>query len=119
MKEDFSRENAKWKFVAGQWVRRTSDGRAVLAQTVETQPWAVAVLESDCGQRLTQSPSLPTSKSPGRWPSDAGMRGRLPKVLRTTGSASRGSAREALGGRRRDAHAQDAGIARGLPFSTV
>ena len=45
MKEDFSGENAKWKFVAGHWVRRTSDGRSVLAQTVETQPWAVAVLE--------------------------------------------------------------------------
>src|SRR5215470_11829696 len=29
----------------GQWVRRASDGRQVLAQTAETQPWAVAVLE--------------------------------------------------------------------------
>ena len=45
LKEDFSRENAKWKFVAGQWVRRTSTSRPVLAQTVETQPWAVAILE--------------------------------------------------------------------------
>ena len=45
MQDDFSRQNAKWKFVAGQWVRRTSDGRPVLAQTVETQPWAVAILE--------------------------------------------------------------------------
>ena len=45
MRDDFSRQNAKWKFVAGQWVRRTSDGRPVLAQTVETQPWAVAILE--------------------------------------------------------------------------
>ena len=45
MKEDFSKENPKWKFVAGQWVRRTSGGRPVLAQTVETQPWAVAILE--------------------------------------------------------------------------
>src|SRR5215471_8590488 len=26
---------------------------------------------SDCGQRLTRSPSLPTSKSPGRWPSES------------------------------------------------
>src|SRR5262245_36469313 len=38
-------ENPKWRFVAGQWGRRASDGRQVLAQTVETQPWAVAVLE--------------------------------------------------------------------------
>jgi len=45
MKEDFSKENSRWKFVAGQWVRRTSGGRPVLAQTVETQPWAVAILE--------------------------------------------------------------------------
>jgi 3-keto-disaccharide hydrolase len=45
MKDDFSRQNAKWKFVAGQWVRRTSEGRPVLAQTAETQPWAVAILE--------------------------------------------------------------------------
>ncbi len=45
MKEDFSQENPKWKFVAGRWVRRTSAGRPVLAQTVETQPWAVAILE--------------------------------------------------------------------------
>jgi len=45
LKEDFSRENAKWKFVAGQWIRRTSANRPVLAQTVETQPWAVAILE--------------------------------------------------------------------------
>src|SRR5262245_2416709 len=45
MKDDFAKENPKWKFVAGQWVRRTSGGRPVLAQTVETQPWAVAILE--------------------------------------------------------------------------
>jgi Domain of Unknown Function (DUF1080) len=45
MKYDLGAENAKWKFVAGQWVRRPSGGRQVLAQTVETQPWAVAVLE--------------------------------------------------------------------------
>jgi hypothetical protein len=45
MKEDFSKENPRWNFVAGQWVRRTSGGRPVLAQTVETQPWAVALLE--------------------------------------------------------------------------
>jgi len=45
MKDDFGRANPKWKFVAGQWVRRTSGGRSVLAQTVETQPWAVAILE--------------------------------------------------------------------------
>jgi len=45
LKEDFSRENPKWKFVAGQWLRRTSATRPVLAQTVETQPWAVAILE--------------------------------------------------------------------------
>ena len=45
MKYDHGAENPKWKFVTGQWVRRPSGGRQVLAQTVETQPWAVAVLE--------------------------------------------------------------------------
>ncbi len=45
VKYDLGSENAKWKFVAGQWVRRPSGGRPVLAQTVETQPWAVALLE--------------------------------------------------------------------------
>ena len=45
MKYDLGTENAKWNFVAGQWVRRPSGDRQVLAQTVETQPWAVAVLE--------------------------------------------------------------------------
>ena len=45
MKYDLGTENAKWKFVTGQWVRRASGDRKVLAQTVETQPWAVAVLE--------------------------------------------------------------------------
>ena len=45
MKYDLGAENSKWKFVAGQWVRRPSGSRQVLAQTVETQPWAVALLE--------------------------------------------------------------------------
>ena len=45
MKEDLGKENPKWKFVAGRWVRRASGGRQVLAQTAETQPWAVAILE--------------------------------------------------------------------------
>ena len=45
VKYDLGAENPKWKFVAGQWVRRASGGRQVLAQTVETQPWAVALLE--------------------------------------------------------------------------
>jgi 3-keto-disaccharide hydrolase len=45
MKDDFAKENPKWKFVTGKWVRRTSSGLPVLAQTVETQPWAVAILE--------------------------------------------------------------------------
>src|SRR5215468_8391272 len=45
VKYDLGLENPKWKFVAGQWVRRESGGRQVLAQTVETQPWAVALLE--------------------------------------------------------------------------
>ena len=45
MKYDLGAENSKWKFAAGQWVRRPSGGRQVLAQTAETQPWAVAVLE--------------------------------------------------------------------------
>ena len=45
MKYDLGAENTKWKFVAGQWVRRPSGDRKVLTQTVETQPWAVALLE--------------------------------------------------------------------------
>src|SRR5262249_9929677 len=45
VKYDLGSENPKWKFVTGQWVRRASGGRQVLAQTVETQPWAVALLE--------------------------------------------------------------------------
>src|SRR5437899_11017356 len=45
MKCDLGVENPKWKFVAGQWGRRASGGRQVLAQTTETQPWAVAMLE--------------------------------------------------------------------------
>ena len=45
VKDDFAKDNPKWKFVTGQWVRRTFDGRPVLAQTVETQPWAVALLQ--------------------------------------------------------------------------
>src|SRR5213593_862194 len=45
MKYDLGVENPKWKFVAGQWGRRASGGRQVLAQTTETQPWAVAMLE--------------------------------------------------------------------------
>ena len=45
MRYDLGVENPKWKFAAGTWVRRASGERQVLAQTVETQPWAVAVLE--------------------------------------------------------------------------
>src|ERR1700730_3527070 len=45
MKDDLGKENPKWKFVAGQWTRRPSGGREVLAQVLETQPWAVAILE--------------------------------------------------------------------------
>ena len=45
MKYDLGAENPKWKFASGQWIRRPSGGRQVLAQTVETQPWAVALLE--------------------------------------------------------------------------
>src|SRR5215472_16634023 len=45
MKDDLGKDNPKWKFVTGQWVRRPSGGRQVLAQVVETQPWAVALLE--------------------------------------------------------------------------
>ena len=40
-KEDFEKDNPKWKFHAGKWERRSG----VLAQTAETQPWAVALLE--------------------------------------------------------------------------
>ena len=45
MKDDLGKENPKWKFVAGQLIHRSSGGRQVLAQVVETQPWAVAILE--------------------------------------------------------------------------
>src|SRR5262244_552338 len=45
MKDDLGKENPNWKYVTGQWVRRSSGGRQVLAQVVETQPWAVALLE--------------------------------------------------------------------------
>ena len=41
LKDDFEKDNPKWTFAAGQWVRRSG----VLAQTAETQPWAVAILE--------------------------------------------------------------------------
>jgi len=41
LKDDFEKDNPKWKFVAGKWERRSG----VLAQTAETQPWAVAILE--------------------------------------------------------------------------
>ncbi|HVE39724.1 MAG TPA: family 16 glycoside hydrolase [Planctomycetota bacterium] len=39
--DDFEKDNPKWSFAAGKWVRR----EGVLAQTAETQPWAVAILE--------------------------------------------------------------------------
>ena len=45
MKDDLGKNNPKWKFATGQWVHRPSGGRQVLAQVVETQPWAVALLE--------------------------------------------------------------------------
>ncbi|MBI1850537.1 MAG: DUF1080 domain-containing protein [Planctomycetes bacterium] len=45
LKEDFEKENSKWKFEAGKWERRKSGESMVLAQTTETQPWAVAILE--------------------------------------------------------------------------
>jgi hypothetical protein len=44
-KEDFEKDNPKWSFVAGKWERRKSGDTTVLAQTAETQPWAVALLE--------------------------------------------------------------------------
>ena len=39
--DDFEKDNPKWKFAEGKWERRNG----VLAQTAETQPWAVAILE--------------------------------------------------------------------------
>jgi hypothetical protein len=41
VKDDFEKDNPKWKFAEGKWERRNG----VLAQTVATQPWAVAILE--------------------------------------------------------------------------
>lgn len=43
--EDFEKDNPKWHFVAGTWARRASGKGQVLAQTAETEPWAVAILE--------------------------------------------------------------------------
>jgi hypothetical protein len=43
--EDFEKDNPKWKFAAGTWERRKSGTSTVLAQTADTQPWAVAILE--------------------------------------------------------------------------
>ena len=40
MKYDLGVENPKWKFVAGQWGRRASGGRQVLAQTTEDQKFS-------------------------------------------------------------------------------
>jgi hypothetical protein len=45
IKDDFETQNPKWKFAAGKWERRRSGDTTVLAQTAETQPWAVAILE--------------------------------------------------------------------------
>jgi Domain of Unknown Function (DUF1080) len=45
VKYDLGADNPKWRFVAGQWGRRASGDRQVLAQTAATQPWAVAILE--------------------------------------------------------------------------
>jgi Domain of Unknown Function (DUF1080) len=45
MKYDLGANGGKWNFVTGQWTRRASGDRQVLAQTAETQPWAVALLE--------------------------------------------------------------------------
>src|SRR5258706_456 len=45
VKDDFEKDNPKWKFSAGKWERRKSGDSMVLAQTAETQPWAVAILE--------------------------------------------------------------------------
>ncbi len=41
VKDDFEKDSPKWKFAEGKWERRNG----VLAQTAETQPWAVAILE--------------------------------------------------------------------------
>ncbi len=42
LRDDFEKVNPKWSFAAGKWERRSG----VLAQTAETQPWAVAILEA-------------------------------------------------------------------------
>ena len=41
VKDDFEKDNPKWKYAEGKWERRNG----VLAQTAEAQPWAVAILE--------------------------------------------------------------------------
>jgi hypothetical protein len=45
VQDDFEKDNPKWKFATGKWERRKSGDATVLAQTAETQPWAVAILE--------------------------------------------------------------------------
>jgi hypothetical protein len=45
MKDDFEKENPRWKFTEGKWERRKSGESTVLAQTAEAQPWAAAILE--------------------------------------------------------------------------
>ena len=36
MKDDLGKENSKWKFVTGQWIRRSSGDRRALAQAVDS-----------------------------------------------------------------------------------
>ena len=45
MKEDLGKDNPKWRFVSGRWIRRASGDRQVLEQVAPTDPWAVALLE--------------------------------------------------------------------------
>jgi len=59
MKEDFEKDNSKWKFAAGKWERRKSGDSMVLAQTAETQPWAVAILEDKKYSEVDANGALP------------------------------------------------------------
>jgi hypothetical protein len=45
VKDDFEKDNPKWKYAAGTWSRRASGASQVLAQTATVDPWSVALLE--------------------------------------------------------------------------
>jgi len=51
---------------AGKWTYRPSGGRQVLAQIIETQPWAVAILEDQKFDDVDASVASGRSRQRGR-----------------------------------------------------